>query len=189
MSTCRRSRAGRGEAGAVLLELAMVAPLLVALTLVIIDLGSVLDSSVGFRNGVREAAWAAGRGLGTSPAPPACTPFWEAGAPTLDDGTAARVVCRAKQLSGLPADAVRVRVRRLSVLGADAVMVCAMRRTTAVTRFLSPFLDGVQRVRTTTVVVGDPARAPIDASESAFGDAPGGWGFCDPQAPVPAGLR
>lgn len=179
------------ERGGVLVELALVAPVLMVLIVGIIDFGIMFSEQISFRTGVREASWNSSRAiLGSTDG----CPLTFSGAPPPD--STQRIMCMVKDRSDLPdADRdIRVSVRLVDFgdLGAMAtfgvgkgVMVCAMRNTRSVTSFFTGLLDGrVQRYRLTNVIIAVDTANPLSTGEET--PLPGeNWNWCDPGVAPP----
>lgn len=182
------------ERGAVLVELAMVTPLLIMLIMGIVDYAVVFNDAIGLSGGVREATWDGGRGIFGAPVTPGCALTFGAGAP---DENTKRIMCTAKRRSGLPPSDVRVMVRMVdldnhanpgSYDNGQALMVCAMRKASSTTGFFSSFFaNSYQRSRLTSVILAiDPAVTSVTGgAEDPLPGAAGGWRFCDPDQPTP----
>jgi hypothetical protein len=191
ISMRRSERAGgRRERGAVLVELAMVTPILIVLVMGIVDFGMMFSERISMRGGVREASWNASRGmLGSADG---CTLTFAGPAPSA---ATQRVMGLAKDRSELPEANYRVKVRLVdldnaSLAGTGAVgqgiMVCAMRPARSTTRFFAGLLDNrVQEGRLTNVIiVTDPAN-PITPGEEQ--PLPGrDWSWCNPAVAAPS---
>lgn len=185
----------RGERGAVLVELALVVPILVVLVMGIVDYGMLFSQKIGLRGGVRESAWNGSRGIFGAAPSPACGLTLSGATP--DDNTQ-RLMCMVKHRSGLDPDEIRVKVRTVDLDdgsrpgrydNGQGLMVCAMRRASSTTHFFSELLDDTFQVaRLTTVIISiDPATTTVSGGEErAFSGMDGGWSFCDPDRPAPA---
>ena len=99
---------GRTERGAVLVELAMVVPILVVLIMGIVDYAVLFNQKIGIRGGVREAAWNGSRGIFGAAPNSSCSLTFPAALP--DDNTQ-RIMCMVKRRSGLDQSELRVMVR------------------------------------------------------------------------------
>lgn len=188
MARAQRRR-NRGEKGAVLVELAMVTPLLIMLVMGIIDFGMMFSERISMRGGVREADWNASRGmLGSADG---CTLTFAGPAPTV---ATQRVMCLAKDRSELPEANFRVKVRLVNLdtpttpgTGAvgEGIMVCAMRPARSTTGFFSLLLNSrVQEARLTNVIIAVDTANPITNGEEQA--LPGrDWSWCDPTQPLP----
>ncbi|HNI35810.1 MAG TPA: pilus assembly protein [Microthrixaceae bacterium] len=188
----RPQRRRRNDRGAVLVELAMVVPILVLLVMGIVDYGVLFNQKIGLRGGVREAAWNGSRGLFGAPVDSGCNLTFT-GAPP-DDPTQ-RVMCMVKRRSGLAPSEVRVMVRFVDFNNSASagtyatgrgLMVCAMRKANSTTHFFSSlFSTSYQVSRLSTVIVSiPPGGSMTGGQETPFAGRVGGWSFCDPaQAP------
>lgn len=182
-------RRNRPERGAVLVELALVAPVLLVLVLGIIDFGMVFSDSISMRGGVREASWNASRGiLGSADG---CPLTFAGTAPTA---ATQRVMCLAKDRSELPAAGMRVKVRLVDLSNpanpgiaavGQGLMVCTMRYAHSTTGFFSMLLDDrLQRARLTNVIIASDAGNPVvDAEEAPLTGSD--WSWCDPTVAPP----
>lgn len=187
-------RTGRAERGAVIVELAMVVPILVMLIMGIVDYAVVFNQKIGLRGGVREASWNGSRGIFGAAPTPACNLTFAGPVP---DANTQRIMCMVKRRSGLEASEIRVKVRTVDLdddaaLGSydngKGLMVCAMRQASSTTHFFSSlFTDSFQVARLTTVILAiDPAVTTVGGGqETPFPNKAGGWGFCDPAQPAP----
>lgn len=181
----------RDERAAVLIELALVVPLLIVLVMGIADFAVLSSDSIGLRGGVREAAWNASRGIfGATPSADCALRF---AGPAPDTNTQ-KIMCMAKRRSGLAASEVRVAVKVVDIDGATSssftagagLMVCAIRDVHSATGFFRNVLDHeLQRARLTTVILAvDPGTTVGGGAEQPI-EGPGDWSFCDPGAPAP----
>jgi len=186
---------GRTERGAVLVELAMVVPILVVLIMGIVDYAVLFNQKIGIRGGVCEAAWNGSRGIFGAAPNSSCSLTFPAALP--DDNTQ-RIMCMVKRRSGLDQSELRVMVRVVDLdnpanpatyANGKGLMVCAMRKASSATHFFSSlFATSYQVSRLTTVILSiDPNVTFVGGgSETPFPTKAGGWSFCDPTRPVPA---
>lgn len=184
----------RRDRGAVLVELALVTPVLLILVMGIIDYGVLFSDKIALRGGVREATWNGSRSIFGSAQPCPLTGVGATGNAAAD-ANARRLMCMVKWRSDLPASEIRVKVSLVAVNPAasppaafrrgGALMVCAMRSARSTTGFYGFVLDGtVQRARLTSVVVNDAAPGGVSAlEETPF--AGQSWAFCDQTRPAP----
>lgn len=184
----------RAERGAVLVELAMVVPILVLLIMGIVDYAVLFNQKIGLRGGVREAAWNGSRGIFGAAPNSSCTLTFSG---TIPDANTQKIMCMVKRRSGLDQSEVRVMVRTVDLdnPGAAAtfdngkgLMVCAMRKASSTTHFFSSlFANSFQLSRLTTVVLAiDPAVTAVGGGQEVpFAGKAGGWSFCDPTQPAP----
>jgi hypothetical protein len=187
MLTHARARR-RGDRGAALVEMALVAPLLIMLVLGIVDFSTLFSEKIDLRGGVREASWNAGRGIYGSTVPCALS-FTQAPPPNAETR---QVMCLVKARSGLDGSDLRVMVRlvNLGPVGQPAtyevgqgLMVCAMRTPQSVTHFFSSLFAGkTQKSRLSTVILRTSGTL-VTASEDHLPDLD--WTFCDPNVNVP----
>lgn len=192
-----RSRGPRGtrrDRGAVLVELAMVVPLLIVLIMGIVDYAVLFNQKIGLRGGVREAAWNGGRGIFGAAPDSSCNLTFSGAAP---DANTQKLMCMVKRRSGLDPAEVRVMVRTVNLDTAtasssyqpgDGLMVCAMRKASSTTHFFTSVLSNSYQVsRLTTVILSiDPKVTTVGGGqETPFAGRAGGWGFCDPTKPPP----
>jgi|GEM_PF-817205 len=185
MTAARR----RDERGAVLVELALIVPILIVLIMGIIDFGVMYSEQISFRGGVREASWNGSRAiLGSADG---CDLTFAGPAPAA---ATQRLMCMAKDRAELAEADLRVKVRLVdlanpAVAGTGAVgqgvMVCAMRPARSTTRFFGPLLDHrVQRARLTNVIIAADPGAPLaDGEEQPL--AGQNWSWCDPTVAPP----
>ena len=188
-------RQGRSERGAVLVELALVVPVLVLLIMGIVDYAVLFNQKIGLRGGVREAAWNGSRGIFGAAPNASCALTFSGAAP---DANTQKLMCMVKRRSGLDPSEIRVMVRSVDLDHPAAagsfdngmgLMVCAMRKASSTTHFFSSlFSDSFQVARLTTVVLAiDPAVTVVGGGkETAFPTKAGGWSFCDPTQPAPS---
>jgi len=189
-----RHRRRSGERGAVLVELAMVVPILVLLIMGIVDYAVLFNQKIGLRGGVREAAWNGSRGIFGAAPNSSCTLTFPAALPDLNTQ---KVMCMAKRRSGLDQSEVRVMVRMVDLdnpslpatyTNGKGMMVCAMRKASSTTHFFSSlFTNSFQVARLTTVILAiDPAvTVVLGGAETPFPGKAGGWSFCDPTTAPP----
>ena len=185
---------GRSERGAVLVELAMVVPILVLLIMGIVDYAVLFNQKIGLRGGVREAAWNGSRGIFGAGPSGSCGLTFSGAAP---DAATQQIMCMVKRRSGLDPREIRVMVRLVDLDTPSApatydngkgLMVCAMRQASSTTHFFSSVLaDSFQVSRLTTVILAiDPKVTKVGGGqETPFAGKAGGWSFCDPTVPVP----
>lgn len=176
----------RGDRAAALVELALVVFPVVVIFSGIVDWGNVYAQRVSLRSGAREASWNAGRAIFGSAA--GCSLVG-----TVLDPNTQRVMCMAKQRSGLdPAD-IRVKVMMLdptnisnpaSFATGNAVMVCVQQRLTSLTGiYSSVFSTTFQRMRVETIIITTGGKSLTNGEETAFSGS-GGWAWCDPAIPA-----
>ena len=142
--TCGRSRArsSMGEAGATIVEFAIMLPVFVVLLFGSIEFMFAFGDLSALRSGVREAARSAAvSDYGTTTS---CTVVAESSAPVIPDSTK-RLLCRAKERIGLAESSVRVSITLPStyVVG-STILMCAQapfgNRTKVLTSAISSFI-------------------------------------------------
>ncbi len=184
-----RWRNGAGESGAVLVEFAIVAPLLFALLFGVVELGTTYTDWISLRQGAREAARQGSvANFGTT----ATCSLDFSGAASAPSAGMQRLMCLAKRQIGL--DVARTRIR---VILADAALqsggaawtvgngliVCAQYPLQSVTGFLSPVLNGRYLKTKTSMRIEQVAAAEVEGFEA---DPSGrGWSWCSASAPAP----
>lgn len=164
MGTQHRRRTG--DRGAALIEMAIAAPLLLALVFGVIDFGVNLSNQVAVRQGVREGARQA---IVAAP-----------GAEGIDE-----IVELTKERVAADVPGLRVRVVASAVGEAAAgepgsdLTVCAQAPMRSLTGFFGPILDG--RVITSHVTMRVEQPLPwVDSGLTGGDDAPpdGSWSWC-----------
>ena len=186
----RSARTGR-ERGAVIVELAMVVPLLIVLALGIVDYGTLFTDKISLKGGVREAVWNGGRQIWGSALDCGLTGVTPTANPAGDANTE-RLMCMTKTRTELEAEQMRVMVKIVNIESpatpgvyapGAGIMVCAMRQAHSVTGFYGFVLNGtVQKSRLVGLVQNATAPGITDLSETPF---PGqSWAFCDPTQPA-----
>jgi Flp pilus assembly protein TadG len=184
----RRPRRRHRERGAVLVELAMVIPLLFMIVMGIVDFGTLFSQKISLRGGVRESSWNAGRAIFGSNQ--SCT-LYHAG--LTPSNITERTMCMAKLRSELNEDDVRIKIVLQHLDPANppgyevgnGLMVCAMSTATSTTRFFAAILDDeVLEARLTTVIIATDGSDTLESAEET--PLPGGdWSFCDPNEKPP----
>ena len=162
----RRHPSRAGSRGAVLVEFALVAPLLILLLFGIVEFGFVFNDYQSVRQGVRDATRVA-----VVNNVPNCASAGDA----TDD-----LVCYVEQRIGLSGD-TRVRIDVTAANAAVAgdrgsVKICVQRQIRSVTGMLSPFLNG-RYISTEVTMRVERGTEPafVDRSETA---ANGSWATC-----------
>ncbi len=200
MSTRRRD-----ERGGILVELAMVVPLLVALLMGVVDFAVVFSEKIDLRQGVREASWNGSRTIFGSRQPCPLTGFTGSGFAAAD-ANAQRVMCMAKRRADLDPTTMRTKVVIFDIdtdttfttgdpasyfVPGHGILVCAMRSTRSTTRFYAGLLDGgVQRTRLSNVILRKddggtpPTPTPVASAEESPLPAHD-WSWCDPATAPP----
>ena len=144
-STPRTPRTPRSEDGSVLVEAAIIVPVLLLLLFAIIDFGAMYNDYLSVRQGTREAA----RQVAVSTSPVAPSGSWTCpvyGAPTTGDAYA--LLCYAKDRIGLDASKTRVSIAFTKAptspyyLAGNPVVVCAQYPAKSTTGVTAPFLSG-----------------------------------------------
>lgn len=195
----------RNERGAVLVELAMVVPLLVALLLGVVDFAVMYSEKIDLRQGVREASWNGSRTIFGSRQPCPLTGFTGSGFGSADTNTQ-RVMCMAKRRADLDPATMRTKVVIFDLdtdatftsgdpagyfVAGHGILVCSMRPTRSTTRFYAGLLDGgVQRSRLSNVILrnndGGAPPTPTPVASAQESPLPGhDWTWCDPALPPP----
>jgi hypothetical protein len=137
-------RRGASERGAALVEMALVLPLLLMIVFGVVEFGMTYSNYINLRDGVRNAARSASVGsFGTTTS---CNLTGASEAST----NVQRLMCLAKQESGLDPTQLRVKVLSADSTFAnagtfaknDGIIICAQMPTQAVTGFLSSALTG-----------------------------------------------
>jgi len=195
----------RDERGGILVELAMVVPLLIALLLGVVDFAVVFSEKIDLRGGVREASWNGSRTIFGSRQPCPLTGFTGSGFGSAD-ANAQRVMCMAKRRADLDPNTMRVKVVIFDLdtdaqftsgdpsayfVAGHGILVCSMRSTRSTTRFYAGLLDdGVQRARLSNVILRNndggtpPTPTPVASAEES--PLPGqSWTWCDPAVAPP----
>ena len=180
---------GRKERGAVLVELAMVVPILVLVVMGIVDYGVMFSEKISLRNGVRESDWNASCAIYGSEVP--CTLTFDGAEP---NDTTKRALCLAKYRSELPHEPMRLKLLFVDLDNpgsassydvGQGLMVCAMRPARSATKFYAPLFDGkVQQTRLTSVIIATSTE-PLQETEEApiVGQD---WSWCDPTKDPPS---
>jgi hypothetical protein len=182
-------RRRRDERGAVLVELAMCVPLLIILSLGIIDYGHAFTDKITLKGGVREAVWNGSRQVWGSAVDCGLVGVTGSGDAAADANTK-RIMCMAKTRTQLPASEIRSKVIFYDIGNPAAsvpygpgagIMVCTMRMGRSVTGFFSFTIDNtVQRAKLGTVIIKADAPGMSALQESPL---PGqSWSFCDASA-------
>ena len=179
----------RGERGAVIVELAMCVPLLIMLSLGIIDYGTMFTDKISLKGGVREAVWNGGRQIFGSAVDCGLTGVAGSGVPAADANTE-RIMCMAKTRTQLDPDGIRVKVIFFDIetptapatyIAGTGIMVCAMRQANSVTGFFSFALDNtIQTAKLGGLISNAAAPGLSELEETPFAGA--SWSFCDPNS-------
>lgn len=188
----RAARRRVGDRGAVLVELAMVVPVLILLIMGIVDYAVLFNQKIGLRGGVREASWNGGRAIFGAAPDAACHLTFSGIVP---DTNTQKIMCMAKRRSGLDPSELRVMVRFVNMDNpalpatygvGNGIMVCAMRKASSTTHFFSTLLSNKYQVsRLTTVILSEMLVIPLGGAETSFPGNAAGWSFCDPTKPPP----
>lgn len=177
----RRARRGRGERGAALIEFALLAPVLIALLLGIIDFGVGFNDWISLRQGAREGARQAVTGRLGSDTDCAIQP----GSPAFPASTQVNeLVCLVKDRLALDASKTAV---KLVIEGTYAeeksLSVCAMTRLRSITGLYSALLDD-QVLQTAVQMKTEQTIAEatgVSETLTNWQEAPitgGSWTFC-----------
>jgi TadE-like protein len=134
-------RRGRSERGAVLVEAALILPLLLALVLGMIDYGFTFNDAIAVRQGGREGL----REAIVNTKPPAPNGTWNcptgSGAPAA--GTDAyNILCFTKLMVGLNQSKTVVKVYFTNFSAGQPVKICVQYKASSVTGAYKAFLDG-----------------------------------------------
>jgi hypothetical protein len=180
----------RSQRGTVLVEFAVVAPLLFALLFGIVEFGTAYNDWISLRQGAREAARQGSVANFGSTA--TCSLTFSGGGAAPSAGMQ-KLMCMAKRQIGLDASRTRIRVifadAALQAGGAlwnvgNGLIVCAEYRLRSVTGFLTPVLNG-RYLRTKTSM---RIEQPVSGTETAgFEQDPSGsgWSWCTAANPSP----
>jgi Flp pilus assembly protein TadG len=140
----KRRGEGRNEAGAALVEFALVVSILLVLLFGIIEFGIAFNDYISVRNGSREGARAAVVN-DVKNAPP-CTinggTVSPPATPTGASDSTNAIVCKTKDRIGLDESQVKVRVSVAGSSIGDTVTVCASYPVQSLTGLLAPILSG-----------------------------------------------
>lgn len=169
-----------------LIELALVVPVLAILAMGIVDFGTLFSERIALRTGAREASWNASKSILGS-AQSCNTDF---GSNPVANASTLRIICMAKVRSELPDTEVRVKVQLVglesktpSYTPGNGLMVCTMHKANSPTNFFSSiFNSSTMKARLTTMImtasvtpaIADAQEAPLPGSD---------WSFCDPNLP------
>lgn len=166
---CRRSgRPERRDTGAVLVEAALILPLVVLLFMGIIDFGLAIADSNSLRQGDRESVRRAVVGDVGDDADCAI-----GGVPATDD--TARLVCLTKEKAGLDASKTRVAVKLdESYEEGEALILCAQYPLRSVTGFFGFLLNSKVAQAQVDMRIEKGTLDIEEFSESGGGD----WGWC-----------
>lgn len=185
----RRLGKRRNERGAVLVELALCAALLIVITLGIVDYGTLFTDKISLKGGAREAVWNGGRQIFGSAVDCGLTGVGSTPNPTGDLNTK-RLMCMAKTRSDLPSSEMRVRVEFVNIESpatpgtyapGSGLMVCIMRQAHSVSGLFSFTLDNTyQTAKLVGLIQNASAPGLTELAETPF--AGQSWNFCDPTA-------
>lgn len=182
------SSKSRKEKGAVLVELAMIVPVLTILVMGIVDYGAMFSEKISLRNGVRESSWNSARSIYGSEQD--CALTFDGAEPNKPTQ---QTMCMTKYRSELPHEPTRVKLIFVNLenpavpgnyeAGAG-LMVCAMHPARSTTKFFSALLDGkAQKARLTNIIIGESLPGLEEAEETPL---PGqDWSWCDPTLDPP----
>lgn len=189
MAWGERRRLGR-QSGAVLVEFAVVVPLLFALLFGVVEMGTTYSDWISLRQGVREAAR---QGSVANFGVHAACGLNFSGAGSPPSAGMQRLMCLAKRHIGLDANRTRIRViladPALQVGGGtwtvgNAVIVCAQYPLRSVTGFMSPVLNG--RYLTTKTSMRIEQQTAAVEREGFEADQSGRmWSWCTASNPAP----
>lgn len=177
----------RSQRGAVLVEAALVIPVLIIFIMGVVDLSVLHQDKISLRNGVREAARQGGATRFGGNDSCALNPV-----PT--NANTRQLACMLKRRTELDQTRIRVKFRVISeanpASGAawapgELLLVCAMSQATSTTRFFAPALDGRVQVSRMTAMIERPATGGFgDMEETPLAGQT--WSWCDATAPPPA---
>lgn len=140
----RRRGGARNEAGAALVEFALVVPILLILVFGIIEFGLAFNDYIAVRNGSREGARVAV--VNDVNNAPSCTISGgivsPPAAPTGASDATNAVVCKTKDRIGLDQSQVKVKVSISGYSIGDTVTVCASYPVTSISGILAPIISG-----------------------------------------------
>lgn len=149
------TRRGLKERGAVLVEAAIVLPLLLLLLFGMIEFGVALNDYQSIRQGARDSARSAVVAEYSS-APSSCGIN---GSAATAPANARAIICLTKQATDIGNDLrVGVRVNSQAPTFEDGtIKVCSVRNVRSITGFIAPFIDGIPlRTKVTMRVEQDP---------------------------------
>jgi hypothetical protein len=182
----RRDR--RDESGAVLVEFALILPLLMILLLGIIEFGDVYNNYISIRQGVREAARQGSvANFGTDGS---CT-LSLASSPSAD---LQKLMCLTKNQIGLPPGDVAVKIliadKGLATSGqpwktGNGLVVCAQTKLTSISGFFTDLFASKYLKSKTTIRIeqGVPDPGEIEGFETA--PTGGSWSWCTASSASP----
>jgi hypothetical protein len=173
------TRPCNGESGAVLVEFALLLPLILLLVLGVIEFGIVFNNQLSVRQGVREGArQAAVANWGSTSS---CNLHGTTGA-SADIQT---LMCLTKNRIGLDSNSLYIKVSfDTSYAVGQGIIVCAQSPITSITGIFSPFLNGRFYRTKVEMNIEQVSAGETGGAEDVSGIG-GTWSWCTASNPSP----